>query len=236
MRIRVMRHDHLEARERREIDILRYFAALGDRTGPAVRQIVHQVHAAISTVHADLQRLLDAGDLEDTSGERQSRLSRRDARSLRITAKGRRRLLPIAAEIAAGGGIQSGSFLAADTTSDQALLDALALRVDDRLVRIRGQSMLEAGIHDGDLVVVRPQAAGEIPDNTIVVAVVRERGVAELVLKSLQRAGGQVRLVSANADGSDWQGNPYAARTYDPEDVEIVGVLRWVLTNPNRRR
>ncbi len=231
-----MRRDHLEARERREIDILRYFAELGDRTGPAVRQIVRRIHAAISTVHADLQRLLEEGDLEDTSGERQLRLGRRDARSLRITAKGRRRLQPIAAEVAAGGGVQAGSFLAADTNSDQGLLDALAFRVDDRLIRIRGYSMLEAGIHDGDLVVIRPQAASEIPDHTIVVAIVRERGVPEMTLKSFQRAEGEVRLVPANADGSDWQGNPYEPRTYDPEDVEIVGVLRWVLTNPNQRR
>ncbi len=66
-------------------------------------------------------------------------------------------------------------------------------------LRVRGQSMIDDHIDDGDLVVIRPQDTA--PNGSIVVAVVTdratERGAA--TLKRLYREPGRVRLQPANA-------------------------------------
>jgi repressor LexA len=64
-------------------------------------------------------------------------------------------------------------------------------RVDFAL-RVRGDSMVGAGILDGDLALVRAQPTAE--DGDIVVALLD----GEATLKRLNRAGGVVRLVAAN--------------------------------------
>lgn len=66
-------------------------------------------------------------------------------------------------------------------------------------LRVRGQSMIDDHIDDGDLVVIRPQDTA--PNGSIVVALVTdgatERGAA--TLKRLYREHGRVRLQPANA-------------------------------------
>ena len=59
-------------------------------------------------------------------------------------------------------------------------------------VRVQGESMIGAGIHNGDLLVV--DRALEAVDGNIVIAVVD----GELTLKRLSKRNGQVRLLSDN--------------------------------------
>jgi SOS-response transcriptional repressor LexA len=138
-------------------------------------------------------------------------------------------LLPVIGELAAGPPIDTQGLAAVLDGADRTLLDVLAPDPGDQVFRVRGHSMLDAGIRDGDYVVIRPQAPTQARDGDLVVAAVTEWGVEEITLKYLERGNGKVRLTPANATGTDWQGHPYESRTYDPADVRILGVLRWII-------
>ncbi len=80
-------------------------------------------------------------------------------------------------------------------------------------LRVRGDSMINAGILSGDKVVVRPQQTAD--DGQIVVARIEE----EATVKRLRRRGGQIWLMPENDD-------------YEPIDgtnAEIIGIVRGVV-------
>jgi repressor LexA len=251
----------LDVQEDRELCILRFFAEFGDRSGPSVREVAREVRAGLGTVADDCMRLLATGDLEDVDSHFHSRGKRRCARSLRLSTKGAERLgralqadVPqvanprfavgeersqrwIEGEIAAGGPIEPDQSGAADTGIEMTLSEALNLHPDDRVIRVRGTSMVEAGVADGDLVVIRPRSVKEVCDGDVVVAMVRESGVPEITLKYFERVEGGIRLLPANADGLDWRLHRYEPKTFPPEEVELMGTLRWVVSaRPHIRR
>jgi repressor LexA len=249
----------MDNHQARELAVLSVFAAYGDRAGPSVRDIAYAIGAANDTVVRVLGRLAAAGEVErvdqSTPVRHRARATRRAARSYRLTHSGaerlghhiqagsespgqaaapplartRRPLLPVIGELAAGQPIDTQGLASGLDGGDRTLLDVLAPDPGDQVFRVRGHSMLDAGIRDGDYVVVRPQAITQARDGDLVVAAVTEWGVEEITLKYLERGSGQVRLTPANATGTDWQGHPYERRTYDPADVRILGVLRWVI-------
>ena len=80
-------------------------------------------------------------------------------------------------------------------------------------LRVKGDSMINAGILDGDKVVIRPQATAY--DGQIVVARIGD----EATVKRLSRKNGQVWLLPENPN-------------YDPIDgreAEIVGIVKGVV-------
>ena len=79
-------------------------------------------------------------------------------------------------------------------------------------LEVRGDSMIGAGINDGDIVVVRETSAAE--DGDIVVAVVENE---EATLKRLRRSGERISLEAANP--------AYPARLFSASDVEVRGRL-----------
>ena len=80
-------------------------------------------------------------------------------------------------------------------------------------LRVRGESMLGAGILDGDKVVVRPQSAAE--DGQIVVARIED----EATVKRLYRRKGQVWLLPENE----------AFEPIDGTNAEIIGIVKAVV-------
>ena len=77
-------------------------------------------------------------------------------------------------------------------------------------LEVKGDSMIDAGIHEGDIVVVKRQDRAD--DGDIVVALVRDQ---EATLKTLRRKSGQVELHAANP--------AYETQQYDARDVKIQG-------------
>lgn len=80
-------------------------------------------------------------------------------------------------------------------------------------LRVRGDSMINAGILDGDKVVVRPQSTAD--DGQIVVARIGD----EATVKRLRRRDGEVWLLPENPD-------------YEPIDgaeAELVGLVKGVV-------
>ena len=136
----------------------------------------------------------------------------REARSLEI-------LDPTYRPIPLLGTISAGSPIEAVEDSDTVdLRDFFPAKGDFYLLRVRGDSMIEDHIADGDLVLVERRS--EPKDGDTVVAVLPGIGVEEATLKRFYReSGGKVRLEPRN--------KRMKARTV-PE-VEVRGVVRGVL-------
>ena len=97
--------------------------------------------------------------------------------------------LPIIGEIAAGGPIEAYQ----DVRETLAVPDMLAPAGEAYVLRVRGDSMIEAHIADGDFVVIRQQDTAR--DGDIVVAQVEENAVT---LKRFFREKERIRLQPAN--------------------------------------
>jgi len=72
---------------------------------------------------------------------------------------------------------------------------SLQARDDSYVLRVRGRSMVDALIDDGDYVIVQPQATAR--DGDIVVALLEDNGVT---LKRFYREEGRIRLQPANPE------------------------------------
>ena len=79
-------------------------------------------------------------------------------------------------------------------------------------LEVRGDSMIEAGIFDGDLVVIRKQESADSGD--IVVALIDDE---EATLKRLRKRGSSIALEAANP--------AYETRVLGPDRVKIQGRL-----------
>lgn len=83
---------------------------------------------------------------------------------------------------------------------------------DHFALEIEGESMIEAGILDGDIVIVR--RANTARNNQIVVALVDQE---EATLKRLNKTSQSVELIPENRD--------FETQSYGPDRVEIQGIL-----------
>ena len=98
---------------------------------------------------------------------------------------------PFVGEIAAGGPIEAYQ----EVSETMSVPDMLAPSGDAYVLRVRGDSMVEAHIADGDFVVIRPQQTAR--DGDIVVAQVEENAVT---LKRFFKEKNRVRLQPANPE------------------------------------
>jgi len=159
---------------------------------PTVREIGEAVGlASPSTVHAHLANLERAGLLKrDPTKPRALELVGRD-RGGREDSK--LLSLPLVGDIAAGGPL-----LAEENVEDYVEVpELLAAGGADFLLRVKGESMIQAGILDGDYVVVRKQQDARNGD--VVVALAGEDESAdEATVKRFFREDGHVRLQPEN--------------------------------------
>ena len=181
---------------------------------PTVREIGDAVGlASPSTVHAHLANLERAGYLRrDPTKPRALELVGRErpaAEPTLVGEAGRVRVLPLVGQIAAGGPL-----LAEENVEDYvAVPDILSSGVGEEfLLRVRGDSMIEAGILEEDYVVVRRQQTAQNGD--IVVALAGEDEAAdEATVKRFFRENGRVRLQPENQ----------ALEPLFPSHVQILG-------------
>jgi repressor LexA len=119
--------------------------------------------------------------------------------------------LPLHGRIAAGAPIE-----ALEGQSTLPVPAALLGPGEHYALEVSGDSMIEAGIFDGDFALVKRTNSAR--DGEIVVALVRGE---EATLKYLRKEGGQVRLDPANA--------AYDPQFYRPDEVEVQGKLAGLL-------
>src|SRR4029079_311395 len=163
-----------------------------------VREIGEQVGlASPSTVHAHLANLERAGLLRrDPTKPRALELIGRERREPGEAAgpapeRDDVTRLPLLGEIAAGGPL-----LAEQNIEDYVPMPSRAK--GDFLLRVKGESMIEAGILDGDLVIV--QRAQDARNGEIVVALAGDdEGADEATVKTFYREDGRIRLQPENA-------------------------------------
>jgi repressor LexA len=156
---------------------------------PTVREIGEAVGlASPSTVHAHLANLERAGLLKrDPTKPRALELVGRERNEAPAAALEK---LPLVGQIAAGGPL-----LAEQNVEDHVAVPE-TLR-GDFVLRVKGDSMINAGILDGDLVVV--QRAQEARNGEIVVALAGDDESAdEATVKRFFRENGRVRLQPEN--------------------------------------
>ncbi len=155
---------------------------------PTVREIGEAVNlSSSSTVHAHLRSLEDAG------------LIKRDAvltRAIKLlpgmeTRARHQRVMsvPIVGRVAAG----KPSLAAEDIHETYPLPADFLAGGEGFMLEVHGESMIEDGIHDGDLVVVRRQPVAESGD--VIVALIDN----EATVKRFYPEDGRVRLQPANS-------------------------------------
>ena len=146
---------------------------------PSVREICEAVGLkSPSTVHFHLKRLQERGLIEKGDGK---------GRAIVLAGERERGRIPVVGTVAAGAPI-----LAQECIEDYLTFDCGGREDEYFALRVRGESMLKAGILPGDLVVVRRQRTAE--NGEIVVAMIED----EATVKRLSRRGGHIWLLPEN--------------------------------------
>ena len=174
---------------------------------PSVREIADAVGlASTSAVHHHLTALERDGLLDrgivlqgGTHASRALRLTRPKTTApdpakvtpFRMPVERDTLSLPVMGEIAAGQPIEAY----ADAAETLEVPRSMEAREDSYVLRVRGKSMIDALIDDGDFVIVQPQATAR--DGDIVVALLEDNGVT---LKRYFREKDRIRLQPANAE------------------------------------
>ena len=173
---------------------------------PTVREIGFGVGlASPSTVHAHLAKLEAGGHIHrDPTKPRAMYVCRAADLEASLPLRPPVEALPLLGSVAAG----------APQLAEQDVEDWVTAPFEgDFVLRVSGESMIEAGILDGDLVVVRRQPTAR--DGEIVVAQIED----EATVKRLRRADGRVHLMPENA-------------AFEPivvDEVLILGVVVGVM-------
>ncbi len=179
---------------------------------PAVREIGEAVGlSSPSTVHSHLSALVDAGYIRrDPSKPRAIEVI--DPGDFEVgLQRAPVRDVPLVGRIAAGSPILAEE----DIEEIYPLPTELVGHEPAFMLKVRGDSMVDAGILDDDYVVVRRQP--DAPDGRIIAALIEGE---EATVKRLQRLDGRVILKSDNPD--------YPPMVFS-EGVEILGVVVAVL-------
>lgn len=121
-------------------------------------------------------------------------------------------------EIAVLGRIAAGTPISAiQHEQDRVHVPLSMLRGGEHFaLQVQGDSMIDAGIHDGDTVVI--QRCDDAPNGDIVVALVEDE---EATLKRIRKRGGSIALEAANP--------AYETRIFGPDKVRVQGRLTGLI-------
>jgi repressor LexA len=192
---------------KRQREILNYLTLYSEQKGyaPSFEEIAeHFNYNSLATVHEHLSNLERKGYIKRSYNE---------SRAIEILPN---ELVPRAIELPLLGAVAAGVPIEAMAHQETlAVPDSFVQRGGDHYVlKVRGNSMIEAHIADGDFVLIRPQTTARNGD--IVVAQVEENAVT---LKRFFKEKDKIRLQPANPE--------YPAQFYD--DVRIQGKLIGVI-------
>lgn len=209
----------VEPLDERGMAVLRFLARREVRGNgpPSLREVAAAAsYRSVRSAHVRLSTLEEAGLIERGSAPSRKR------RPLKLTRKGWEVAgkMPLLGRIAAGRGLEA---VAVGDEAYSLAAELLSSRSGRRryLLRVVGQSMAEARIEEGDLLVVEEDE--DPPDGTVVVALLR--GGEETTVKRLRReAGNTVRLRSQNGG--------YEDIVVPADDVKIQGRVVYVIHPP----
>jgi repressor LexA len=171
---------------------------------PTLDELAHSLGMrSRGSLHKQIQALVEAGLVEPMNRQR---------RGIRLTTEAIRSLeaeqgLPLFGRVAAGRPIE-----AVPDTERILVPPALCTGPDCYVLQVKGDSMVEDGIFDGDWIIVEPRNVAA--NGEMVVALVDE---SEATVKRLLQRPGEVVLIPANSAMSPM--------TYTPDRVRIQGVV-----------
>ncbi len=203
----------------RQRQVLEFIDAEVRRRGypPSVREIGEAVGlSSSSTVHAHLAALQDKGYLKrDPTKPRAMELVYESESGAAIERRPVRHI-PLVGHVAAGTGV----------IADQQIEESVPVPEDFTgagqlfMLRVRGDSMVDAGILDGDYVVVRQQPDAD-PGEVVVAGIPGE----EATVKTYLKRRGKVVLRPENPTMSEM--------LFEPDDVSIYGKVVTLLRRLN---
>ena len=181
-----------------------YILTFSDEHGypPSVREIAEAVQLkSPATVHFHLKGLREAGYISQAEGK---------TRAITVVGgdAGRKNQVPLVGYVAAGSPI-----LAQENIEEYLTFDTNGLSGEHFALKVRGESMLEAGILPGDVVVVHQQPLARNGD--IVVALFED----EATVKTFRR----------ESDGHIWLYPENSNPEYQPIDGEGCSILGRVV-------
>lgn len=185
----------IEGLEARGVEILGFLARRGMRGegAPSLREVSSAMGFKSSrSAHVHLAKLEEGGYVEREKGR---------ARGVKLTRRGWSAALdgtPLLGRIAAGRGLEAVS------VGDEAYSLAAELLISNSgreryVLRVVGQSMVDARIEEGDLLIVEEN---ESPSEGAVAVALLEGG-EEVTVKRLYRENGMVRLQAENPSYED---------------------------------
>ncbi len=195
----------LTRRQRQVLDFIRDFVREKGYS-PSLEEIgAHFRLSSVATVHKHVQHLVDKGHLRKAWNRARSVEPVEPVDSGLVD-------LPLAGVVAAGTPIEA---IEGDETV-AVPREMAGRRGETYVLRVRGDSMIDEQIRDGDYVVVERRS--EARDGQTVVALIEGR---DATLKKFYRRGPLVRLVPANASMQPIE--------VPAQDVELRGVVRGLL-------
>lgn len=218
-----MKASDLTKRQQAVLKFIRTFVQSEGRS-PTLAEIAKGVgSSAVSTIHKHVQHLMDKGFLQRSHGKGNNLVVADEEEEVTLPGRSARpegraevappvRIFPFCGDVAAGSPILPES-------------RALPIEVPNSIhrqreelfvLRVRGDSMIEDAILDGDLVVL--QRKGEYRNGDRVVALIDQEDVT---LKEFKRDAKGVWLIPHNPD--------LQPRCYDPRRIDIQGVLVGVM-------
>lgn len=177
---------------------------------PSVREIAAGVGVSSpATIQGHINALVQKGLLERSSGRSRtlSVVEAPDSPALITdpsTSVGEIIAVPLVGRVAAGSPI-----LAEENIEETLVLPASYVHGETFMLRVHGDSMINVGIFDGDLVIVRKSETAQNGD--IVVALIEDGATVKTFYREAQR----VRLQPEND----------TMEPFYPEDVRIAGVV-----------
>ena len=193
---------------RRQREILDYLREFMEQHGyaPSLEEIGRRFGlSSLATVHKHLTNLQEKGFIKRAWNRSRS------VELLSTRAGGNAVEIPLQGYVAAGAPIEA--VVSPETVS---VPEELVGRRATYALRVRGDSMLEEQIRDGDVVVVESRQTAE--DGETVIALVDG---SDVTVKKLYREGGRVRLQPANA--------AVAPIVVDASQVQVQGVVVGVM-------
>ena len=205
----------------REKSILQFIQKEISQNGypPTVRDICAALNIkSTSTVHKAMSSLAEQGYIAKLNNKR---------RALKVTGQGESELgtaRPAAAERADVADVPVVGRIAAGTPilAEQNIEDVMPVparylgRGNNFMLRVHGDSMIEAGIFDGDYLLVNEQH--DASNGDIVAAMINGEYDSEATVKAFYRENGHIRLQPRNS-------------SMDPiivDDCEIIGLVKGV--------
>lgn len=169
----------MEKVDRKKAQVLEYLReSIADGIPPSIREICAKMEfKSTCTAHKYLRLLEEDGSIELVSGSN---------RGIRIVGASKGESVPLVGTVAAGTPI-----LAQQNIEDYIVVDK-APSGNLFALKVKGESMINAGIFDGDTIIVRQTP--EARNGEIIVALIED----EATVKTFYNDGGRIRLQPEN--------------------------------------